>query len=344
MKKLLLHIGTGKTGSTTLQNALYSLRKEDKLDNIIYPRLLGKIHHNELCTLVMPHDRIRRDIRSKYRIEDSSYKDFVSNLKSKLEDETYSAENAVISGEYFCGFSKDEVSDFYSLLTAVGFEKIKIVLYYREVCSLYLSQIQQRIKGSSRFANPYTYKFNYREIYQRWSSVFEDVEVRSFSNETLKESDVTVDFIDVINRYFGAKITPPENVKKSNESLSVAGMLLQHDYRSKFYSNEDNVLYGDSNQLVKLINKVERIIDYKNKPTLKPEVRKAILYNNKEQLLWLKGELGIDFGISDDFEFNKVEQKFNFKLDEVINVSDQDRVAKEEILFRLLNMLLLKYS
>lgn len=83
MKRLFIHIGTGKTGSTAIQEAFYSAHKESLLCDCLYPKLLGKKHHNELCTLVMPHDRIRRDIKSKFPQDDAYYREYKIRLHTK---------------------------------------------------------------------------------------------------------------------------------------------------------------------------------------------------------------------------------------------------------------------
>lgn len=342
VSKLLIHIGTGKTGSTTLQASLAKLNKNNMLNGIVYPELRGKIHHNELCTLVMPHARIRRDIRSKYKEEDERYNKFKDKIKKKLFKDVSSASNVILSGEYFCGFNQEEVGKFKEIVEQLGFNEVKIVVYFREVCSLYLSQIQQRIKGSSKFANPYNYIFNYKDIYQRWHTVFDDVEVREFSRSGLEGSDIVVDFLSVANRYFDVNLTPEISIEKTNESLSVAGMLIQHEYRSLFYSQEDNVFYKDSIELISFIIEAEKQIGYNNKPKLKDELIKIILKNNQSELYWLKSNFGIDFGVNEDLPRQVEKYSFNSDLEQVIQVSDKDKAAKELILFNLINMLLNK--
>ena len=46
--KLILHIGTAKTGTTTLQHWFASNRESLQVQGIYYPNSLGKVNHRKL--------------------------------------------------------------------------------------------------------------------------------------------------------------------------------------------------------------------------------------------------------------------------------------------------------
>jgi|GEM_PF-1096170 len=342
MKKLLLHIGTGKTGSSTLQKTLKRQQQEDALNGIAYPKIGSLSNHNELCTLVMPHDRVRRDIRSKYPSANSDYECFRSSIRQALDYAlSQDNKNLILSGEYFCGFSDDEVVLFKELLEQYNFSEIKVVVYFRPPVELYLSQIQQRIKASSKFANPNNYKFYYKDIYTRWKFSFKNIEVREFKKERLVEGDVVSDFYSLINSFFGVNLTVPKKIGKSNESLSTAGMLIQHEYRRFIYPSDNNVFKKDSTHLLKLINDAERMSGLTDKPRLQQWVKESIIDNNKEELNWLERELGIDF--SYDIESHKSDSEkncFGGALTDVLEVDEHVLVQKQQLVSMVLKALL----
>ncbi|WP_300319023.1 hypothetical protein [Idiomarina sp.] len=341
MKKLLLHIGTGKTGSTTIQEAMAMLRDNGDLQGLSYPKIANNKHHNRLCTLVMPHERIRRDIKTKYPEENGIYKEFVERVESLFYESANESDNLVLSGEFFCGYTPDEIKKFKELLIGLGFSDIKVLLYFRDPCSLYLSQIQQRIKASSRFSNPYKYQFDYPGLYKRWRDEFEDVTVRHFDRSVLIGNDVVDDFLSVTNDYFGTSLRKPANLKPTNESLTVAGMLVQHDYRKTFYGDADNVMHPDSNRLVKQINRAEKELGYSNKPALRPELKRQIRANNENGVKWVRETLGIDLGLSEKSETNSA-KRFRHNLLDIIKVTDEDLRAKELIMLSIVRRLLKK--
>ncbi|MGM0988627.1 MAG: hypothetical protein ACQEXI_16830 [Pseudomonadota bacterium] len=333
MAKLLLHIGTGKTGSTTLQNVLYKANKKDILGGVLYPKLLGKKHHNELCTLVMPHERVRRDIRSRYPVNGKDYLDFVYQLQSQLSADISKNENVIISGEYFSGFNDDEVADFYRKLSGLGFSEVRVVVYYREPCSLYLSQVQQRVKASSKFQNPNRYFFDYLGILRRWSNCFDDVLVRDFDRKNLHKGDLVQDFNLLMNDFFESDIDLSQvSALSENESLSPASMAFMQYYRSCFYVNNDNFFDKQTVCLVSLLQNIEEKLSYKEKPSLRHEVKKIIESNHYSQLRELKNTCGIDWNLETegpretltskrkDFRNVKSIVKFTEKDDEVFNM------------------------
>ncbi len=336
----MLHIGTGKTGSTTLQTVLYTLFKKGDMDSIHYPVLNNKKHHNQLCTLVMPHERIRRDIRTKFRADDEVYRAFVNHLKSNFISEVNGHKNVLLSGEYFCGFSYEEVKEFKKIINQMGFNKVKVVVYFREVCSLYLSQIQQRIKGSSTFASPNSYKFNYRSIYERWHSEFSDVEVREFSADALVDGDIVSDFLDVTNKFFGTDIVRPIELNKSNESLSTAAMLVIKKYRERFYPEDDNILFPDSNKLTSLLSQISSDKGLVCKPRLKDSVKSLIRFNNKSDIEWLNEKFGIDFAFGSELNKPVENIKFENRVEDVLKLSDQDSEIQNQLLLEVANYFL----
>lgn len=341
MKKLLLHIGTGKTGSTTIQEVLAQLRNDKKLGDVAYPIIGNQKHHNRICTLVMPHSRIRRDIKSKFLKDDNKYRALVDKVHTQLDKGFKNNSNVIISGEYISGFNEEEISQLKSIINDYNFSEVKVVLYFREVCSLYLSQVQQRIKASSKFSNPFKYQFPYKKMYERWHKHFNNIEVRPFDRKLLVRGDVVADFLSVANKFFGSSIQAPDEVERTNESLTVAGMLVQHEYRKRFYPDDDNIMFNDSNRLVKIINRCEEQLGYQSKPRLKDSVRNYIRNNNKQSVDWLKSHLGIDFGDSSPIKPVKAGQ-FKARLSDILQIEDCDNKAKEALLFQIAHQLLNK--
>lgn len=342
MKKLLLHIGTGKTGSTTLQKVLNQQHERGQLGGIEYPKIGDLTNHNELCTLVMPHDRIRRDIRSKYPKPNAKYHSYKKSIEKQLHDGlSQDKEFFTLSGEYFCGFNVDEVSEFKSILASLGFSEVKVVIYFRPPVELYLSQIQQRIKASSKFSNPKNYKFPYQDIYKRWQQYFTEIEVRSFKRTDLVGGDIVEDFYSVINNFFNVALEVPKSIEKTNETLTTAGMLIQHEYRKFIHPNEDNVFKKGSSRLLKAIMKAEKDSGFSDKPALQSWVKELIVTNNTSDIEWLRETFNIDFGYDlIESPMEKERQAVKGSLDNVLVIGDSIGERKSELTSRILKSLL----
>ncbi|MYL24813.1 hypothetical protein GLV89_13600 [Halomonas alkaliantarctica] len=342
MSKLLLHIGTGKTGSSSLQQALYFAHKEQRLGSISYPRLLGKRHHNELCTLVMPHERIRRDIRSRFPHNDIGYRDYQAQLDAAFTEQVTSANNIILSGEYFCGFNRTEAQRFAQRLERLGVTEVQVVVYFREPSELYLSQIQQRLKASSRFQLPQNFQYDYVGIATMWQSLFPNTVIREFSPPTLQGGSVTDDFMHLANRWFNTDLSLPQRGKKAaNTSLTAASMKLLQTFRRQCYGSErDNVFDARTVKLLELLPAVEASLELKEKPRLRSDVKHHIRCHHQEQNRILARLSAIEWEAPDTQPPPLTEDLT--AVEDVLDMKQADHAAYEKMLMALLHHLLNK--
>lgn len=301
MKKLVLHIGTGKTGSTALQEGLYFAHKNNALGSVCYPRLLGKHHHNELCTLVMPHERIRRDIRSRYPQDNQDYQNYVASVRSAFVSDIAEQQTVLLSGEYFCGFNSQEAKAFVTILRQLGFTEIHTLVYFREPVSLYLSQIQQRLKASSTFSDPRTFQFGYLRILEHWEGLTTSLSVREFDRRRLVGSDIVDDYLAFVEKVVGVQLTVPiRHRRASNESLSAASMALLQDFRRQFYAEQDNVFDPATIALLKRLPKLEAAIDLQERPKLSANVAQFIRFRHRQQIKVLAEQYNVQWSMNDE--------------------------------------------
>lgn len=312
-KKLLIHVGTGKTGSSSIQ---YTLRRADRrgyLKPVHYPNLFNKVHHEALTTLYKPFKGVPRAVRSLFSGNEQEYPAHVEQYRAAFKDALASHDKLVLSSEHLYTIDDAAVASLSELLREQGFDSVKILLYLREPASFFLSQAQQRVKASSRLPDPNTRMTRYSTYVKRWRSHFEDVEVREFSTEALTGGDVVHDFMEVLNRYFDVNINIPEKlIERVNDSLSTEGMALVRQFREQFYTKADNDLNKPTTELIRMIQRCESEGLALNKPRLKPAVVALVNRNHREEVDRLRAELGEAFfprfesndGAEDDIEFS----------------------------------------
>ena len=63
MKNALIHIGSGKTGSSSIQAEMKRLQSDGKLGDIVYPLFGQRSNQNQLTLLFLPRERQPREIR-----------------------------------------------------------------------------------------------------------------------------------------------------------------------------------------------------------------------------------------------------------------------------------------
>jgi len=147
-KKLILHIGLDKTGTSTIQNVLH-VNRDYLLNNykILYP-LTGQWHDHSHHRI--PFSMIKNNLHSN--------EDDLSTLLDSLLNEiaTSTCERVVISSEIFRSCINLESFDlFYSSLVEL-FESVDIVIYLRNQVNWLLSLYNQFVKDNNvRFSQSF---------------------------------------------------------------------------------------------------------------------------------------------------------------------------------------------
>lgn len=219
MKTLYLHIGSHKTGTSSIQQSLYENR--ELLNKYDYSVFLEKANGNShkadgFNSWLWDNNGIGLKVRQ------------AKILAERLNEVKYP--NVVMSSEHFSWlFDQEEIANLYKELT-VYFD-VKIIAYIRRQDKLAVSHHQQGSKGVHMKSfqyfkgdckalpngrDNYEEYLNYYEKLSKWSNVFgvHNVTVRVFERQHLKGHDVVTDFLHSIG--LDKVIFLPINVNESN--------------------------------------------------------------------------------------------------------------------------------
>lgn len=227
---LILHIGTEKTGSTSIQNFLKS--NENQLESLGYylPKIFGKYNHYLFPFAFYESYKNDTVVKNLGLSEDNDlYKAKQKDLLKQLENDCKKNNNStwIITSELISSrlTTLSEIK-FLSKFLRSNFNKIKVVLYLRDPVELYVSFIQEQIKwgheSNSDFfkeeiIKKYIYITDYKDLIIKWSSSFNQDELVLRNYNKKNDFDVVADFKNFIN------ITEVTNNKYEffkNESLS----------------------------------------------------------------------------------------------------------------------------
>jgi len=291
--KVILHMGSAKTGTTSLQAGLDKIRPQLRQAGFHVPEPRGRLkdYHHVLLGLLERPDAIGPRKRKRYGSFDETLRTairFVSDARSDAE--ASGCHTVVLSTELIYSGSREELFRLRDRLGELSTD-IQPVVYVREPASLYKSQLQQRAKRLS-FRRPEKTAW-IRERYGIFEEIFgRKPVVRAFDRAQLTGGDILDDFcIDVLGLdHLKGKL--PRIERNTSLSAETTRALLHYgDFL-------EDIGKDRSDKAVDVIRKsFTRFEDRDGILTrlrLKPEVVSAVR-RSAEDYFWLRDEYGISF-------------------------------------------------
>ncbi len=291
--KVLLHIGSNKTGTSSLQSIFSKSREYLQQKGVLYPYASATepTHATLLTGLFHPERRPRVDPIEKPRSV-KQRQQFVKELGCAIQ--RHAPRTLILSSEgFFRRLADGALESFRKELYELGATEIEVVAYLRRPSHKYLSSLQQKIKASHRLLPP---AFpNYREVLTPYLEVFgkDRLKVRCFDPKLLVDGDIIADFVKSYLADSGIELTRLATLGRSNETVSAESMDIVRQHRMDFFPKNDNQFKLSSTRLLQQLMVIEKSVGL-GRPTLKSEIADAVDYSSKDAL-WLRDEFGVIF-------------------------------------------------
>lgn len=232
MTILYLHIGTEKTGTTSIQRFLRANRELLRARGVLFPLAPGDQNHTAL-TVAAQKDRKRGPLRTIFQVrtpEDVRWlrERLVSELRAEVQAADYSI--AVMSNEH-CSSRLVEEPDVARLRDLISglFEAIYVVVYIRRQDELLLSSYSTGVKSGSTAPlrlpaeKALETRYNHWNLLSLWSAVFgrERIICRKFEDESLVAGNVIDDFLDAVGLDSALPFLRPENLNESLDAVTL---------------------------------------------------------------------------------------------------------------------------
>ena len=202
--KAIVHIGSTKTGSTSLQNFLFKNRNKLNCNKIIYPNIGVKsgAHHLIAASFHQGAWRMHTDELGKAGSEKiERYKSALRKACTKEKQHTL-----LLSSEYL--WTIRNKTRFVEFLHQIGATEVHVICYLRDVRDWIQSQYNQTVKSGNAEAfdawlsKTLARKFggaNYEEILDDWAATkgIDSVVARGYSRETLPKGLIE-DFLSAL--------------------------------------------------------------------------------------------------------------------------------------------------
>lgn len=260
MTKFIVHVGDGKCGSTFIQNSLYNVREDLRSHGIVYETSTPKNGHFSLVTLVGGSTRGPNGPALEHA------KNTVTMIREALAGGE--ADTVLLTAESFFRIGAEKLL---TILRGISEEidRIDVIAYVRAPHSMYLSLIQQTLKGDSRFTPPDRYLHRIDEILDGWagSEHIDSLTVHNFDREKLAGGDVVTDFQGILRNLTGDETVslPPLN---ENTTLSAEQLVVLQQFRAKLLKAHDGVAHRDSQAIVAYFTSLASLGMPGNKPVL----------------------------------------------------------------------------
>lgn len=268
--KLILHIGTEKTGTTSIQKYLYQNRDLLEENGIYIPKSFGNINHRSIPGYCKRSDKfddfhIASGILTKEERK-SFEKEFENSIKNEFKTIPKHIHTVIISSEHFHSrlLFQDEIDNVKKLFEPF-FKEIKIVVYLRRQIDLATSLYSTELKSGNvvpeinifikKRCLAQSHYFNYEKFLSLWECTFgkENLEIKLFDKEKFYENNLILDFSFFA---FGELL---ENIRQSlvfpekeNESLTPLGqeiLLLLNEKKAKESFDKYNSIANKINHL-----------------------------------------------------------------------------------------------
>lgn len=231
MKKIIIHIGSPKTGSTSIQSMLKS-NKEFLESNGIYFYDSNRLNNDDF-SLALANGNY-----------DKIYKYIQNGVSSNCHTYILSSENLFWIGDgYYVNnqenyyLSRRESINIFKKVINEFFDSVEILLYIRPqsefINSMYIQEVQFKYgKSSDEYMSELS--FDYNDILNEWRSFFGDssIHVKIFGEELFKVGLIEdfLNYIGIDNNSLLLKI----NKEKTNPTLTEELFLFKREFNKVF--------------------------------------------------------------------------------------------------------------
>jgi hypothetical protein len=284
--KIILHIGEGKTGSTSIQQYLFENKEYLLSKDIIYLTPENSINHNILHQIGLDIDllKLKKEQLKSIEEEKPRCQKLFFDIQSLINDDTKAI---IISSECIFGISAQTILIF--LKQFFPKNDLEVIAYIRDPLSRYTSYVNQRLYKTHQYLTPFTYKKDVYAPIDLWiKSIGRDkVHALPFSSKTLEFSDAVVDFINRLNLILNFtdnhnKIDSISNIGKyrRNISLTVEQLIVIQNFRLIFLKNGNGKITPRLRTLINFFKELNHIQRIGNKFKLKKSVSQILLKNS----------------------------------------------------------------
>ncbi|AKF25716.1 hypothetical protein YH65_10210 [Sulfurovum lithotrophicum] len=262
-KHLFLHIGTEKTGTTSIQSTLRHNEIILKAHSILFPSspLLGGNYSGFVYSFLEPEEMITVLKQAGAGEYEGVFRDNPHFILDTLSKQIRSSEcqTVIISSELLHSrITTDEEIKKIKAWAEKEFDEITVVCYLRRQVDMMISAFSTRLKegGDVNAMIPELFEnfidhltkeeelphyIDYRKMLDQWSRYFPDMVCREFSRDTMLDGDVVKDFLSLVAPQLQMEqIEIPQEKNQTLDGKVLELLAKTNQYIPKFINNTVN--------------------------------------------------------------------------------------------------------
>lgn len=245
--RLVLHIGTEKTGTTSVQESLAGNRQKLAELGYCYPVSPGPANHVWLAMLA-GQDRLVVDLAGFLGVPvpdlDLARAGFRRAFQAEMAALPASVHTVVLSNEHCHGrlVRREEIQELKRFL-APHFREVEVWLYLRRQDRLAVSHYSTKLRGNFTAerifpkVHPSAWYYNYFELASAWAEVFgrDAMRLRIYERRELLGQDVATDFLAQLGIEDPAALLGL--AQEANTALSALGQVVLLEFNRRLQSD-----------------------------------------------------------------------------------------------------------
>lgn len=266
--KAILHLGTEKTGTSTVQKTFAQNRDALISQGFYFMRSTGNGNDRKLAVYCYDEDQYDDFHRSNgvntYEKKIEFEKAFVKNFEEEISNIPSHVHTVIFSSEHFHSrLQRESQRKKLRALLCRFFGEFLLVSYLRPQVNMAVSHYSTMLKTKGtqslseyiKQCQPKKYYYDYWFFLTGWEKSFpgSDFCVRVFDKKVMAEGDVVSDFCGII----GLNVWKLEKARDANESVTPTGQELLRIINSKMpVKNQDGSINNKRLAIVRIVNKV----------------------------------------------------------------------------------------
>lgn len=256
--KIIVHIGTEKTGTTSIQEFLKNNRNILAKNGIYIPlSLMDSSSNHRWLPLIANNQDFKDEFVKKKNLEDpvlrqTKLSEIKDNFSNEIKKNVTLCPTFIVSSEQLHSRLNrlEEIERLQEYLSNL-FDEVKILIYLRHQLSTAVSRLSTGLKFGGILKELYSPNekiisniCNHGDSLQKWEKVFgiSNLEIRLFEKKDLKNGDVISDFCNTC--FKSISLNSFKKLKFRNQTLSLTGMQMMYFINKRFKDLVDKKVHN----------------------------------------------------------------------------------------------------